>query len=275
MQGRWSVEAGGAAIHFPTDSRDAGEAITIKLFQPQACVQYQSIDAAIEIAAASQEVLQRVESILPPGGEGIVAAAVLQEQKVAIRLQYPANIAKRLPRIRNGAEGEGADCVVEAGIVIGQSFSTDMPDVNGKRCLCHPHGDSIRQERSGIDGVQSGDGPRVVRQVQSGSEPDFQYESMYRSQQEPAFGLEPFAPEHPIHESRKDVGGVHRRWQRSVRSCAVDLRRPVVPAFEQDSIPGSREEGLFAVDSVPVCPVPSLSLRAACARVVRSFIQKD
>ena len=93
MQGRLSVDAGGAAIHFPADSRDAGKAITIKLFQPQACVQYQSIDAAIEIAAASQEVLQRVESILPPGGEGIVAAAMLQEQEVAIRLQHPANVA--------------------------------------------------------------------------------------------------------------------------------------------------------------------------------------
>ena len=150
-----------------------------------------------------------------------------------------------------------------------------MLNVNGERSLCHPYGDSIGQERGGIDGVQSGDGPRVVRQVQSGSEPDFQDDSMYRRQQEPAFGLKPFAPEHPVHESRKDVGSVHRRWQKSVRSCAVDLRRLVVPAFEQDLIPGSREGGSFAVDSVPVCAASSLSLRAACARVVRSFIQQD
>ena len=88
-----SVDAGGAAIHFPADSRDAGKAMTIKPFHPPACVQYQSIDAAIEIAAAGQEVLQRVESILPPGDEGIVAAAMLQEQEVAIRLLHPANVA--------------------------------------------------------------------------------------------------------------------------------------------------------------------------------------
>ena len=93
MQGRLSVDAGGAAIHFPADSRNAGETITIKLFQPETCVEYQSIDAAIEIAAAGQDVLQRVESILPPGDEGIVAAAMLQEQEVAIRLQHPANVA--------------------------------------------------------------------------------------------------------------------------------------------------------------------------------------
>ena len=93
MQGRLSVEAGGAAIHFPADSRNAGETITIKLFQPETCVQYQAIDAAIEIAAASQDMLQRVEPILPSGDEGIVAAAMLQEQEVAIRLQHPANVA--------------------------------------------------------------------------------------------------------------------------------------------------------------------------------------
>ena len=93
MQGRLSVDAGGAAIHLPADSRNAGETITIKLFQPETCVQYQSINAAIEIAAAGQEVLQRVESILPPGDEGHVAAAMLQEQEVAIRLQLPADVA--------------------------------------------------------------------------------------------------------------------------------------------------------------------------------------
>ncbi len=93
MQGRLSADACGAAIHFPADSRNAGETITIKLFQSETCVEYQSINAAIEIAAAGQAVLQRVESILPPGDEGIVAAAMLQEQEVAIRLQHPANVA--------------------------------------------------------------------------------------------------------------------------------------------------------------------------------------
>ena len=91
--GRLSIATRSAAIHFSTDSRDTRKAITIELFQPQAGVQHQLIDAAVEIAATGQEVLQRVEAILPSGDDGIVAAAMLQEQKVTIRLQHPANVA--------------------------------------------------------------------------------------------------------------------------------------------------------------------------------------
>lgn len=92
LRGRLLIDAGGAAIHVTPDSRDAGKAIPIKLFQSQAGVEHQSIDAAVEMATAGQDVLQGVEPILPAGDEGIVAAAVLQEQKAAIWLQDPANV---------------------------------------------------------------------------------------------------------------------------------------------------------------------------------------
>ena len=85
--------SGDAAIHLSADSRDAGKAIPIDCFQPQGCLSHQVIDAAVEIAAAGQAVLQRVETILPASGGGVVATAMLKEQEVAIRFQNPPDFA--------------------------------------------------------------------------------------------------------------------------------------------------------------------------------------
>ena len=84
---------GRSSIHFSADSWYAGEDISIYIVQLQTGFTYQLIDASIQIAAAAEPVLEGIESILPRGDRGVVAAAMLKEEKAALRFQDPSDLA--------------------------------------------------------------------------------------------------------------------------------------------------------------------------------------
>ncbi|CAE6714707.1 hypothetical protein NSPZN2_11392 [Nitrospira defluvii] len=221
--------AGDATVKLAADSGHAGQDVSIELFDPQARLDHQPVDWPVKIASAGQVTLQWIETILPAGGCRIVAPAVFQKQEPSVWLEDPPNFAQRSQRIRDRAEREGADCAVERAIVVRQLLCGHMLEMDRKWGARDSLRHTIGKERGGVDRIQGGDGSRVMRQVQSGSKADLHHVAMRSDKQTATLGLETLSPEHPIHESREDVGRVHgvggsRRWMREPVVCRCLLR---------------------------------------------------
>jgi hypothetical protein len=107
-----------AAIHFSADSRQAGKYIPIEGPHMQAGTVDQTIDTPVQIAAATQPVLEGIETVLPSCNGSIVATAMLEEKESPGRFDDSSHFLQGHDGIRNRAEGEGTDDTVECRIVV-------------------------------------------------------------------------------------------------------------------------------------------------------------
>ena len=102
--------------------------------------------------------------------------------------------------------------------------------------------------------------PRVVRQVESRSEADFEDAPFCRREQKLPLALEAFGAQYPIHESRENKGRIHE-------SESAQVNRTL-----HDTSPGDKHSiravHLTAADRIR--EAASLLLRPTYARVVRS-----
>lgn len=203
------LDSGDAVVELTADSGHAGQEVSIELFDPQARLAHQPVDPPVKIAPAGQATLQRVEAILPAGGCGIVAPAVFQEQEPSVWFEDPPNFAQRSQRVRDRTEREGTDRAVECAIGVRQRFRGHMLEMDRKWGARDTLRHTIGKKRGGVDRIQGGDGRRVVREVQPCSKADLHHHAVGNGEQASSFGLEACSPEHPVHESGKDVGRVH------------------------------------------------------------------
>src|SRR5712692_5948188 len=90
-----------------------------------------------------------------------------------------------------------------------------MLDANGKRLTGAAFRDDLGKKIAGVDGVEPSNGLRIMRQVQPGSNSQFQHLTMETREQIRAQVTEFFSRHDPLHEAGENVCGVesHRRAQ--------------------------------------------------------------
>lgn len=74
----------------------------------------EQIDRTVQVTAACNEVLDRIETILPGGDARLPAASMLKKEKNAVWFEYPSDLAKRFQWIGNGAERPRTDDRIES-----------------------------------------------------------------------------------------------------------------------------------------------------------------
>ena len=86
---------GRTAIHFSTYSRHTLHSKSIELSDGQSGLSDQIVNPAIQIAAAADDVLNGIESVLPAGNLLVVAPTMFQKEKPAFRSQNTPYFCKR------------------------------------------------------------------------------------------------------------------------------------------------------------------------------------
>lgn len=104
-------------IHFASDPRDVAHLESIQLHEAQPALFNQLVDPAIQIAAATNDVLKRIEPILPPRDRLVVAPAMLEEEKSSIWLEDSADISQSFRGIWNRTESPRAYDRIEPKVV--------------------------------------------------------------------------------------------------------------------------------------------------------------
>lgn len=204
---------GDAPIHLPSDSRHSPHLEPLEVRDSKPALLDQPIDASVEIAAATDDVLYWVETILPCRHSGIVAPTVFQKEERPFRLEDAMDLTEGFHGIVDRAERPGADDTVESTVGKRQRFSPDMLDMDGKRNGCGPLHYPLREEANGINDRETHDCARIVREVKAGPEADLQDVASGLSKPLRPQPLKLLAAHDPIHEARKDVVAVqsHRR----------------------------------------------------------------
>jgi len=104
---------GRATIHLPDKPGGVWQPETVELGDRESTGGDQLVDAAVEVAPDADNLLQRVESILPGGKFGLVAPAVLEEDEWAVRFEDAPDLGEGRGEIADRAEGEGGRDTVE------------------------------------------------------------------------------------------------------------------------------------------------------------------
>ena len=170
-------------VHLAPNSGHALHLKSIDLEDLQAGLGDEPIDLSVQIAAATDNVLNGIQPVLPGCDLRVFAAPMFQKEKATIRLEDSADFLERCHRIGNGAEGPGAHDKIEGPVVIGQRFGGDMLDANGKRLAGASCRDEFRKKISGVHGMEPGNGLGIMWQIQSGADSQFQHFAMNMSEQ--------------------------------------------------------------------------------------------
>jgi len=137
----------------------------------------ESVDPAIQVTAAPEDVLDGIEPVLPGCDALVLASPMFQKDESPVGLEQPSNLRQSPKRIRDAAKRPGADHPVEPPIGKRQRFRGVVMDLDREiDGSCSPsHG--ARQKTSRVCGRQASDGGRVVSQVETRTEADFQHVS--------------------------------------------------------------------------------------------------
>ena len=96
---------------------------TVELVDTEGRVRYQRRDVAVEIAAARNEVLNRVQSVLPSSYGGIAAQTVFEEQKPAVGPKHTMEFGKRGADRSDRTQGERRNHCVKARVLERESIA--------------------------------------------------------------------------------------------------------------------------------------------------------
>ena len=105
--------------------------------------------------------------------------------------------------IGNRAESPSTNDEIKGSVAIGQGFSGDMLDANGKGLAGASFCDDLVKKIGRIDGMEPGNGLGVVRQVQPSPYSQFQHLPVDLSEQPCAKMTEFFSRHDPVHQTGK------------------------------------------------------------------------
>ncbi len=86
----------------------------------------------VEVAAASDPPLDRIEPVLPGNHPRLGRPPVLDEDQLTVGPQYTADFAERLGDIGDGAQGPGAEHGIDASIVERNGFGGKADKIDGE-----------------------------------------------------------------------------------------------------------------------------------------------
>jgi len=126
-----------ALIHFAEDPRHMGHVKAATAYKAEPAAFDKLMNGAVEIASAGQQALNGTQSILPRSNARIVAAPMLQEHKHTAGFKHSPDLAQRLLRLGNRAEGPRTDHAIKALVREGQRFRRRLLNGDGKADRCH------------------------------------------------------------------------------------------------------------------------------------------
>src|SRR5206468_3707178 len=87
----------------------------------------QLLHVPVQAAAIGQAHHQPVQPALPLLYAQLRAEAMLQEQELTARPEYPVHFAQGLAHVLDAAQGKGADDAIEGAVLEGESFAAENP----------------------------------------------------------------------------------------------------------------------------------------------------
>ena len=204
-----------SSIHLASDPWHALHLKPVQSNDLESALLNQLIDSTVQIAAAADDVLNRIQSVLPDDNLLVVAPAMLKEEKAAGRSQDAFDFPQGLDGIGDSAQCPGTDHRVELVVAIGKLFCCHMLKVKRERHRRRSRSDSVRENANRVDNRQARDVCRVVRKIETGAEADFQDRTTRFLEKSLPQQLKLLAAHHPVHEAWENVKTVksHRGVQ--------------------------------------------------------------
>jgi hypothetical protein len=126
----------------------------VEVRDAETSLQDELIDPSVQIAAAPDYSLDRIESILPGSDPLILASAMFKKEVTAGRFEHTSDFLECRDRVGDSAKRPGTDYAIKGSISKRKRFRTDSGDVNRKRRGLDPLPHAIGQERCRIHGMQ-------------------------------------------------------------------------------------------------------------------------
>ena len=216
------------ADHRPDDARRLRQLPRLEAVDPEARVGDQLAGWAVGMTPRREEPPGALEPVLPPGGPGMAASHMLEEEELSSLDQDPAGLRERTLRVRDRAEHERRDDRVEAVVVERQVLGRCLHDlgVTGRARL---PGDPLAQAAGhvgvGLGQDQFGDGAGVVLEVAARARAELENPARRRRQQLAPHLSQPRAlgrGAHPVVEASEDRVLTHAE----IISTGPDAQRP-------------------------------------------------
>src|SRR5436853_2526386 len=98
------------------------------------------------MATASDDVLKRVEPVLPPGGAHVIAVPMFEKDHQACGLEHTAHLPERRRHVRDCAEREGRRDAIKAVVCEWQSAAgVEVHFINWHWRSSNAPGDAVNQ----------------------------------------------------------------------------------------------------------------------------------
>lgn len=174
---------GRPAIHTPDESWGTGEVESVKLVDGEAVGADELIDTAIEMAPDSDNLLKRIETILPCRQGRKITPAVFKKDKGRLWFEYSPDLAKGRRQVADRAERKSGHDAVERVVREGEpALGIELETIYRHRRIGDAGGDELFQHQLGIDDRQFSNRCRKVGQVEAGAKADLKSLSTSRLQ---------------------------------------------------------------------------------------------